>query len=676
MMRKTLLFFCAFALAVPLVAQTQPQTERGIEVSDLDRKADPCNNFYDFANGTWRAQNPIPASMDRWSRRWQAGEANKAQLKTILEEAAAKRDQSKGSSAQLTGDFYAACTDMSAINAAGVNPVKPMLSHIDSIQDAAGVQKAIVHLHALAVEAPFALGSYPDPHNPKMTVADIDAAGLGMPDRDYYLKPEQRFKDAREKYVVHVANIFKLAGYSEADAKKAANTVVQFETSLAKASLDNVAKRDPQQLDHPMSFDAMTKLAPHFDWTAYFDSAKIPRGQLNVEQPAFLQEFDKQLTGTSVADWKIYLTWQLLHGSAPYLSQPFVDENFAFFQKDLEGRTELKPRWKQCSEAADNLLPDPLGKEYVARYFPPEAKARANEMVKNILAAMTDTVQNLDWMTPDTKKRALEKLSTFEVRVGYPDKWRDYSTVDITRGSFFSDVMNAAKFEVTDDLARIGKPTDRTRWELTAPTSDADYNPLLNTISFPAGILQPPAFSVNFVDAVNYGAIGVVMGHEISHGFDDEGSQFDAQGRLNNWWTPEDQKRFEAKTQCVVDQFDSYYIEPNIHHNGKLVLGESIGDLGGVKIAYLAFQKDQKAKPQPTLDGFTPDQQFFIAWGQFRGDETRPETQRKMVQGDPHPIAKFRVIGPLSNFTPFAQAFSCKAGSAMVRPADKQCVVW
>ena len=671
-MRITLLSLCALLLALPLVVQAQ----QGIQVSDLDRKADPCNDFYDFANGTWRAQNPIPASMDRWSRRWAAGEANKGQLKTLLEEAAAKHNQPKGSSAQLTGDFYAACTDMSAINAAGLKPVKPMLDQVNAIQDTGGVQKMIVELQGMSLNVPFGLQGIPDLHNPKMMMADIGAAGLGMPDRDYYLKPEQRFKDAREKYVVHVANIFKLAGYNQADATKAADTVMQFETALAKASLDNVAKRDPQQLDHTMSFDAMTKLAPHFDWTAYFDSAKVPRESLNVEEPQFLQEFDKQLTAASIADWKTYLAWHLLHEAAPFLSQAFVDENFNFYQKELEGRSELKPRWKQCSEAADNLLPDPLGKEYVARYFPPEAKARAQGMVKNILAAMTDTVQNLDWMTPDTKKRALEKLSTFDVRVGYPDKWRDFTKLDITRDSLFTDAMNAAKFNVADNHSQIGKPTDRTRWEMTAPTSDASYNPLLNTITFPAGILQPPAFSAKYVDAVNYGAIGVVMGHEVSHGFDDEGSQFDAQGRLNNWWTPEDRKRFEAKTQCVVDQFDSYFIEPGIHHNGKLVLGESIGDLGGVKIAYLAFQKAQKAKPQPTIDGFTPDQQFFIAWGQFRGDEMRPEAQRKMIQGDPHPMAKFRVIGPLSNFPPFAQAFSCKAGSAMVRPADKQCVVW
>ena len=328
-------------------------------------------------------------------------------------------------------------------------------------------------------------------------------------------------------------------------------------------------------------------------------------------------------------------------------------------------------------ESTDQFLGEALGREYVARYFPPEAKVRAQEMVKNILAAMGDTINGLDWMTPDTKKKAMEKIATFNVKVGYPDKWKDYSHVVITRNSYFDDVVAGAQFAVNDDRSTIGKPVDRGRWEMTPPTSNAYYNPLLNEIVFPAGILQPPAFSIKATDAVNYGAIGVVIGHEISHGFDDQGAQYDSIGRLNNWWTADDMKKFQTKTQCVVTQFDGYYIEPNIHHSGKLVLGESIGDLAGVKIAYLAFQKSQQGKPPaPTIDGFTPDQQFFIAWGQFRGDETRPETQRLMVQGDPHPVAKFRVIGPLSNFPPFASAFSCKPDSAMVRPAAQRCVVW
>jgi putative endopeptidase len=652
------------------------QVQQGIQVGDLDKKADPCTDFFEYSNGAWRAANPIPASMDRWSRRWKAGESNKEQLRTILDEVSAKSDLPKGSVSQLVGDFYAACMDMSKINQLGNKPVQPMLDEIDAIHDRAGVQAMIVRLQDIGVSVPFGLNGAPDNHDPTQVIADIRASGLGLPDRDYYLKTEERFQQARARYLVHVANMFKLAGYRDADAQKAAASVMQFETALAKASLDNVALRDPQATDHKTSFAELQKLAPQFDWDGFFVASKLPKIPVNVQEPKFLEEFNHQLATGSLPEWKTYLKWQTLHQSAPFLSQGFVDENFNFYQKTLAGVGEIKPRWKQCAEATDLLLGEAVGQEYVARYFPPEAKARAQEMVKNILAAMSETVNQLDWMSPETKKKAQEKIATFYVKVGYPDKWKDYSSVPISRGAYFDDVLAASKFLVADDWSTIGKPVDRGRWGMTPPTSNAYYNPLFNEIVFPAGILQPPAFSVNATDAVNYGAIGVVIGHEISHGFDDQGAQYDAQGRLNNWWTEADLKKFQAKTGCVVRQFDGYYIEPNIHHNGKLVLGESIGDLAGVKIAYLAFQKAQKAKPAPTIDGFTPDQQFFIAWGQFRGDETRPETQRLMVQGDPHPVAKYRVIGPLSNFPPFQTTFACKSDSAMVRPTDQQCVVW
>jgi endothelin-converting enzyme/putative endopeptidase len=359
------------------------------------------------------------------------------------------------------------------------------------------------------------------------------------------------------------------------------------------------------------------------------------------------------------------------------LSQPFVEETFNFHGRYLGGQAEMKPRWKRCIEAEDNDLGEALGQKYVEKYFPPEAKARMLEMVKNLRLAMQDTIEGLEWMGPDTKKKALEKLATFNPKIGYPDKWKDYSSVKIERDFYWSDVLESRKFNVADDLATIGRPVDRGRWGMTPSTSDAYYNPPLNEIVFPAGILQPPGFDVKAVDAVNYGGIGVVIGHEISHGFDDEGSQYDAQGRLQNWWTAEDRKRFDVRTQCVVDQFDHYFIEPGIHHNGKLVLGESIGDLAGAKIAFLAFQKSLQGKPPaPVIDGFTPEQQFFLAWGQWRGDEIRPEAQRLMVQTDPHPIAKYRVIGPLSNLPEFQKAFSCKATDAMVRPAAKRCQVW
>jgi endothelin-converting enzyme/putative endopeptidase len=390
-----------------------------------------------------------------------------------------------------------------------------------------------------------------------------------------------------------------------------------------------------------------------------------------------VQAFDREISTTPIAQWRDYLSWHVLDTFANELSEPFVEQNFAFYSKYLSGATEMKPRWKRCAESTDSLLGDALGKAYVTKYFPPEAKARTQDMVKNILLAMHDTIDGLAWMSPETKAKALEKLASFHVKVGYPDQWKDYAGVTISRDSYFDDFIAAVRWNTRDNLSQVGKPVDRGRWGMTPPTSNAYYNPSMNEIVFPAGILQPPAFDVTANDAVNYGAIGVVIGHEISHGFDDQGAQFDALGRLSNWWTDEDHKQFEARGQCVVKQFEGYFIEPGIHHNGKLVLGESIGDLGGAKLAYLGYQKSREGKgPEATIDGFTPEQQFFIAWGQWRGDETRVETQRTMVQGDPHPIAKFRVNGPLSNLPAFRAAFSCKADDAMVRPEADRCEVW
>jgi len=666
------------SMAAGIPATAQQASLKGIEVSDMDRSVKPCDDFYDYANGAWRTQNPIPASMDRWSRRWKAGEDNKDQLRKILEEVSAAPEQPKGTPAQLTGDFYAACTNVRAIDAAGITPLKAYLAAIDAIQNAEDLDKELAELQAMGVQVPFSLSSTQHPHDPTRVIADVGAAGLGLPDRDYYVKTEQRFADARAGYLVYVAKIFTLAGTPETDAKAAAQTVMTFETALAKASLDNVALRDPHAVDHVGNLDALEKMTPHFDWKAFLKTTGVMPGDLNVDQPVFMAEVERQLVSTSIADWKTYLRWQLLNTAARVLSQSFVDANFAFYQKELAGVGELKPRGTRCAEQADFLLGEALGQEYVKRYFPPEAKERAEKMVANILSAMHDTIEGLDWMTPDTKKKALEKMATFQVKIGYPDKWKDYSSVKIDRVHYFEDFVAGSRFVVADDWAQIGKPVNRGRWGMTPPTSNAYYNPLMNEIVFPAGILQPPAFSMNYTDAVNYGAIGVVIGHEISHGFDDQGAQFDSTGRLENWWTPEDLNKFQAKTGCVVKQFDGYRIDgpDDIHINGKLVLGESIGDLAGLKIAYRAFKKTAQGQSNEKVDGFTPDQQFFIAWGQFRGDATRVETQKLMVQGDPHPVAKYRVLGPMSNFPPFAEAFQCKAGSPMVRPDAERCVVW
>jgi putative endopeptidase len=670
----------ALGLAVGLITGQRGFTQslHSIDINDLDRKANPCDDFFQFANGTWRANNPIPASMTRWSRRWQAGENAKDRLHEILEAAAADKSAPKGSTEQIIGDYYGACMDESRANARGLDPVKPWFAKIDAARDIAALQQVMAELHDILVTVPFAMASQPDPHKPSWVLADIGASGLSLPDRDYYLKPEPRFKETREKYVEHVTAMFKLAGWDQKTSAAGAQKIMAIETKLAEASLGNVALRDPSATDHNTTFAQLQAMAPHLDWAGYFKHRQLPTDvDMNVDQPKFLQEVDRQIHETPLADWKIYLKWQLLDSVANSLSAPFVEENFAFNGNYLGGAKEIKPRWKRCAESADNLLGEALGKKYVDKYFPPEAKARMQEMVRNLLAAMRDDILSRPWMSADTKEKAMAKIATFNPKIGYPDNWKDYSQVEIRRDEFFEDMIAGRKFVEEDDRVQIGKTVDRGRWGMTPPTSDAYYNPLLNEIVFPAGILQPPAFDTNAVDAANYGAIGVVIGHEISHGFDDQGAQFDFLGRLRNWWTEADLKDFQARGACVADQFDHYFIEKDIHHNGKLVLGESIGDLGGAKVAYLAYQKSLEGKPRPAdVDGFTPEQQFFIAWGQFRGDEIRPEAARLMVQSDPHPIAKYRVIGPLSNLLEFQKAWSCKADAAMVRAEAKRCEVW
>jgi endothelin-converting enzyme/putative endopeptidase len=662
-------------LAATLTAQTPPP-EHGVFVEDIDKSANACTNFFDYANGAWRKANPIPASMQRWSRRWAAGEQSKEQLRALLDDVSKKKDWPKGSIDQQISDFYGACMDQARIDALGIKPVEPILNEIKAIKTQSGLQKTLSNLHDLQLRVPFGVTATPDNHNPGQVIASVFAAGLGLPDRDYYFKPDQRFADAREKYKVHVAKMFELAGYDAEASKKFATTVFEMEKRLAAAHLDNVALRDPANTDHKTTVSSLQKMTPSFDWTRYLDAAGIAKADLNVDQPKFMAAVETELKSTPISAWRTYLMWSVLNAAAQNLSTPIAEEDFAFYGKYLSGSKEMKPRWKRCVESDDGLLGEALGRRYVERYFPAEAKARMQELVKNILLAMGDTIRGLEWMGPETKKKALEKLSTFNPKVGYPDTWKDYSKVVISPESHWNNVIAGLKYATADERTQIGKPVDRGRWGMTPPTSNAYYNPLLNEIVFPAGILQPPAFDVHAADAINYGAIGVVIGHEISHGFDDQGAKFDAQGRLHDWWTADDLKNFQVRTKCVSDQFEGYFIEPNIHHNGGLVLGESIGDLAGAKIAWLAFQKAQQTRPAVDLDGFTPAQQFFIAWGQFRGDETRPETQRMMIQGDPHPVAKFRVIGPLSNLPDFAKTFGCAADSPMVRPPATRCDVW
>src|SRR5882757_8042065 len=545
-------------VAAPLRAQDKPL--HGIDLHDLDRKAAPCNDFYEFANGTWRAKNPIPASMTIWSRRWAAGEQSKEVLHGILEDASAKATSAPPKSTErLIGDYYAACMDQKAIDALGVKALEREMAWIHSVASTSDLQPVIQKLNEEAIFAPFAFGSSQDPHNPQSVIADAAAAGIGLPERDFYFKDDAKSKETREKYLEHIAAMFVLAGTDKPTAAANAKVVMRMETAFAGASLNNVALRDPRATDHKMTLDEVQKLTPSFDWSVYFETLGLdPKVPINVDQPKFLEEFHKQLKESPVEDWKTYLTWQVLLSAAPSLSTPFVQESFAFHQKYLQGAAEMKPHWKRCVEATDDDLGEALGKKYVEKTFSPEAKARMQEMVKNILLALHDDIQTLTWMSDDTKKKALEKLATFNPKVGYPDKWKDYSTVEITRDAYWSDVVESRRFAVRDDAKLIGKPVDRLRWGMTTPTSNAYYNPLLNEIVFPAGILLPPLFDVSASDAVNYGGIGPVIGHEISHGFDDQGAKYGADGRLQNWWTETDNKEFERRGACVAKQFDGY----------------------------------------------------------------------------------------------------------------------
>src|SRR5581483_6980106 len=514
------------------------QQLHGEDVNDLDRSVDPCNDFFHFANGTWRKNNPIPASMTRWSKRWQAGETSKDKLRDILEDVTKNTNAPKGSTEQLIGDYYGACMDTAKVNARGVEPIKPWFAEIEAAKNMATLQITVEKMHDIGVTNPFNLSGAQDLHNPKMVIADIGQSALGLPERDYYLKPDKRFAEAREKYKEHITTMFKLVGWDEKKSAAAAQTVMAMETKFAEAKLGNAELRNPQLLDHKTSFAELQAMVPHFNWAEYYNHKQLPQETgLNVDQPKFMKELDRQLAETPIADWKVYYQWHLLSGAAANLSDPLVNEDFAFNEKYLSGTNEIKPRWKRCTEQTDQFLGEALGQLYVKKYFPPEAKARMQDMVKNLLAAMKEDINSRPWMSPETKQKAMEKLATFNPKIGYPDKWKDYSKVDIRRDTYFEDVIAGAKYVIEDDRQTIGKPVDRGRWGMTPPTSDAYYNPLLNEFVFPAGILQPPAFYVDAVDAVNYGAIGVVIGHEISHGFDDEGAQFDAQGKLQNWWT-------------------------------------------------------------------------------------------------------------------------------------------
>jgi putative endopeptidase len=646
----------------------------GFSLSNLDKSCKPCDDFYEFAMGGWMKANPIPAEYPSWGTFAQLRDNNLTAMHTILE-TAAKANAPAGSNEQKIGDFYASCMDTSAIEAAGLKPITRELGSIDAINDRKSLDDAIAKLQTQGVGALFRFSSGQDIKDSTQVIAQAGQGGLGMPDRDYYFRDDEKSKQLRSDYEQHVARMFVLAGDAQDKAANEAKTVMNIETALAKSSRTRVELRDPEKNYHPMTIAEMDTLTPDWPWEGYFHQIEAPAlKQVNVRQPEFFKEMNQQLSTVSLPDWKIYLRWHVLHANAPALLERFVEENFDFYDRKLSGTKEILPRWKRCVQSTDRNLGEALGQVYVDKYFPPAAKARANEMVNNLIAALRDDIPTLSWMGPETKKEALAKLEAFTIKIGYTDKWRDYSKLSISRDSYDANVRRSTEFEYARQLAKIGKPVDRTEWGMTPPTVNAYYSSSMNEIVFPAGILQPPFYNPNADDAVNYGGIGAVIGHEISHGFDDQGSKFDGKGNLNEWWKPEDRRNFTERGDCVVNQFNSYEVEPGLHQNGKLVLGESIGDLGGLAIAYAAYEKSIEGKRPKDIDGFTPEQRFFLGWAQVWGANQRAEAARLQTNTDPHPLARFRGNGPLSNMEAFAKAFGCRKGDPMVR--EQTCKIW
>ena len=650
---------------------------RPIDRANLDTTCAPCKDFYQFANGGWVARTPVPAAYPQWGSFNVLADRNNALLRSLLDSAAANKAAPAGSNEQKLGAFYGSCMDSTRIESEGAKSLAPVLKRVAAVKTPADLVTEAARLHAEGVGALFGFFANEDFKNSTQVIAYAYQGGLGLPDRDYYTRTDSASAALRAKYEEHVGKVLQLAGTPAAQAQAGARRVLAIETALARASMTRVQQRDPNAIYHKMMLAELKALTPNTPWDRYLATAGVPNvASLNVAQPEFFKALDSLVKAVPAADWQTYLRWHVVDAAAPSLSSAFVNENFRFNQQ-LTGAKELLPRWKRCLQATDAALGEALGQAYVEKTFGPEAKRRALEMVHNLEAALQDRLGRLAWMSDTTRKRALAKLAAFQDKIGYPDKWRDYSALTVDAQSpYVVNVMRAAQFARAYNLRKIGKPVDRGEWGMTPPTVNAYYNPSKNEIVFPAGILQPPFFDPKADDAVNYGGMGAVIGHEMTHGFDDQGRQFDAQGNLRDWWTPADAEQYKTRATLVANQFDQYVSVDTLKVNGKLTLGENIADLGGLTIAYAALQKALEGKPRPTIDGFTPEQRFFLAWAQIWRNNTRPEYARMLVTVDPHSPGKWRVNGPLGNMPEFAKAFGCKAGDPMVRGDKQRAEIW
>ena len=669
----TSLLCAAVANSLPAQRQAKP-----IDPVNIDSTCAPCQDFFQYANGGWLKRSTIPGDQPRWGSFNELQEANYAALKDMLTEAAGNASSASDPNLRKLGTYYGTCMDSAAVESAGMGPLRAQLDRIAAIRDRKEVEAGIARLHGLGISAAFVFRSTPDAKKSSRTIAEIYQGGLGLPDRDYYLKPDSASERIRAQYVEHVTNMLRLSGESAGAAAKSARAILRLETALAQVSMTREAQRDPEAIYHLTTTASLKKATPGFGWASYLNDRGVTGiEELNVAQPEFIRGVDSLLGAAPVADWKAYLRWNLLAGTAPALSSPFVKESFRFNSSILRGVKEMRPRWKRCLSLTDQAVGEILGQAYVRKNFTPEAKAKALEMVRNIRAELRSRLEALSWMSQETKTKAYAKLDSITSKIGYPDKWRDYAKLEAKPGPFVSNVLLANSFETQRQLRKVGRPTDRTEWGMTAPTVNAYYNAPTNEITFPAGIMQPPFFDPKADDAVNYGGMGGAIGHEITHGFDDEGRQFDAQGNLSGWWTTSDEEEFNRRADVVRKQFDGYVAIDTLHVNGKLTLGENIADLGGLLIAHGAYRRSLRGKPEPApIEGFTGDQRFFLAWAQIWRAKYRPEFSRLMVATDPHAPPKHRTIGPLSNIPAFAGAFGCKPGDPMVRPESERAQIW
>src|SRR5438094_6267543 len=669
--------------ALASLAQPQPQIRQSppLDPKNMDTSVKPGDDFFLYADGNWIKKTESTPENSRWGAFKELIERNNDALHTIAEKASQTQvDPKFAPETQKVGDYYASGMDEQAIEAMRTKPLQEKLNRIDMIKDRQDVLAEIAHLHSIGVNAFFNFGAGQDAKDSTRDIAQAVQGGLGMPDRDYYTKQDPDMKGKREKYIAHVTKMLTLVGERAGKAAEDAKKIMALETKLAEASRTRVQLRDPVKNYNKMGVRQLQDLTPDWNWSDYFKKIDLVEpGDINVRQPEFFKAAANSFKSTPIDDWKAYLRWNLINATAPYLSKDFVDEEFDFNERTLRGTQQNKPRWKRVIATEDDEIGEALGKLYVGFYFPPRAKERALELVNNLKEALADRIKTLDWMDEPTKTEALKKLAAMNVKIGYPDKWLDYSLLQIDRGLFVMNTLRSEKFAAGRDLQKIGKPVDRTDWGMTPPTVNAYYQPTMNEIVFPAGILRPPFFYASADDAVNYGAIGAVIGHEMTHGFDDQGRQFDAAGNLRDWWSKKSADEYDKRRKAVVDQYSAYEPLPGMHVNGELTQGENIADIGGVKIAYAALQKALDKHPEERtrkIDGLTPEQRFFLSFAAIWRSKIRDEDQKLRLTTDPHSPAQFRVNGPLTNMPEFQKAFDVPDGSAMVRPADERVNIW